>query len=218
VSELPPENNYPPYRELLIGCGSRREKIITPDGSREWKALTTLDNNADHEPHLLIDLCQLPYELEDNLFDEIHAYEVLEHTGAQGDAAFFFAQFSEFWRILKPGGLFCATCPSYRSMWAWGDPSHTRILTSGTLAFLSQEEYIKQIGRTAMSDFRYMYKADFKIEFAQENDETLAFVLRAVKSHDRCVKCGGTLARGVQYPTTVFCPKCDGYPPGEEKL
>jgi len=33
---------------------------------------------------------------------------VLEHIAAQGDFEHFFQQFSDFWRILKPDGLFCA--------------------------------------------------------------------------------------------------------------
>lgn len=178
-SDLPEE--YPSYRELLIGCGSRREKIIAPDGKPEWNHLTTLDNNPDHSPVLIADLMSLPLELEDNLFDEIHAYEVLEHTGRQGDYEFFFKQFAEFWRILKPNGWFCGTCPSYRSMWAWGDPSHTRVITAGTLSFLSQAEYKKQVGVTTMSDFRYLYTADFEVAYVNDDGETLAFVLRAVK-------------------------------------
>jgi hypothetical protein len=178
--ELPAESIYPTYRELLIGAGSKHVKVIDPM-AKGWIHLTTLDNNPAHDPMILADLTVLPLELEDNLFDEIHAYEVLEHTGRQGDFHFFFAQFEEFWRILKPSGLLCATCPSYKSLWAWGDPSHTRVLTSGSLVFLSQDEYTKQVGVTSMSDFRHVYTADFKTEWQQDDGETFAFVLRAVK-------------------------------------
>ena len=93
----------------------------------------------------------------------------------------FFAQFEEFHRILKPGGFFCATCPSYRSEWAWGDPSHTRVITSGTLLFLSQAEYRRQVGKTPMSDFRSIYKADFDIVHCDEDEERLTFALKAIK-------------------------------------
>lgn len=179
-------------RELLIGCGSTRDRRLTPDGRTGWENLTTLDNNASHKPDVVFDLTwvgpnwsdrearvRLPFA--DNTFDEIHAYEVLEHIGAQGDYKTFFAQFEEFWRVLKPGGFFCATCPSYLSMWAWGDPSHTRVLTSGTLSFLSQAQYREQVGKTAMSDFRHVYQADFKPIYCTEDTEVLTFILRAVK-------------------------------------
>lgn len=171
-------------RELLLGAGSRRDKFIVPPGrSHTWGTLTTLDVEPAHRPDVVFDLStigaggRLPFD--DSMFDEIHAYEVLEHIGAQGDARTFFAQFTEFHRVLKRGGDFCATCPSYRSPWAWGDPSHTRVITAGTLAFLSQAEYRRQVGKTPMSDFRSIYKADFDVAYVREDAETLVFALKA---------------------------------------
>lgn len=246
------------YRELLIGCGSRRVKDLRlptaaeivhyldgepmrpgmnlanlPREGTDFQNLFTLDIEASHKPDVVFDLCELRYTgiryralldyppylssskfakdghidmdayaaarrvydkemqdvdswnrdsvMSDNYYNEIHAYEVLEHCGAQGDYRLLFAQFSEFWRILKPGGFFFATCPAWHSPWAWGDPSHSRVLTAGTLAFLSQEEYAKQVGVTPMSDFRSIYKADFRAIMVDERTDSLLFVLQAVK-------------------------------------
>jgi len=120
---------------------------------------------------------KLPLPFEDSAFDEIHAYEVCEHvTGQQGDAVAYFAFFSEMWRILRPGGYFMGTVP--RGEWVWGDPSHKRQITLGTLHFLSQREYREQVGITQMSDYRNIYKADFEILFAQQTDDKLGFVLQ----------------------------------------
>ncbi len=168
-------------RELLIGCGRDLRKKIFAQGKESWSKLTTLDINPDHKPDIVWDLTQFPLPFEDNTFDEIHAYEVLEHTGAQGDYRFFFAQFSEFWRILKNNGYLIGTCPLPTSVWAWGDPSHTRILQKEQFIFLDQSEYEKQVGVTPMSDFRSIYKADFKQISAHEKDDTLHFVLQAIK-------------------------------------
>jgi DNA modification methylase len=115
------------------------------------------------------------------LFDEIHAYDVLEHTGQQGDWRFFFAQWSEFWRILKPNGLFFGKCPTYDSEWAWGDPGHTRIISPASLVFLDQNQYIEQVGKTAMTDYRPYYTADFERLASEIKETTHAFVLRARK-------------------------------------
>jgi SAM-dependent methyltransferase len=174
--------------ELLIGCGSARDRRISIRGRTGWTELVTLDHNPDHKPDVVHDLEVLPYPFADDTFDEIHAYEVLEHIGRQGDWKAFFAQFSEFWRILKPAGALAATCPSYRSIWAWGDPSHTRVLTSGTLVFLSQDQYCQQVGKTTMSDFRFCYRADFEIARDQqkrplmlENEDQFEFVIVAIK-------------------------------------
>lgn len=167
--------------DLLLGCGSSREMRVAVNGRREWSDLVTLDNNPAHEPDVVHDLECFPYPFPDDTFDSIHAYEVLEHLGQQGDYRAFFEQFSELWRILKPGGFLVGTCPSWKSMWAWGDPSHRRVLTSGTLVFLDQEQYRLQVGRTPMSDFRHIYRADFLPCWAHEDDATFAFIIQAVK-------------------------------------
>ncbi|MBF0285742.1 MAG: tetratricopeptide repeat protein, partial [Magnetococcales bacterium] len=167
--------------ELLIGCGLSRVKKLFLAGFQEWDQLVTLDLNPDHQPDVVWDLTRLPLPFPDDRFDEIHAYEVLEHTGGQGDYAFFFAQFSEFWRILKPGGVLIGTCPSRHSVWAWGDPSHTRIVQRENLLFLRQPKYTEEVGKTALSDFRYIYQADFDHLLLQEDDNTLSFVLKAIK-------------------------------------
>ena len=147
-------------------------------------------------------------------FDEIHAYEVLEHVGAQGDYRSFFALFSELWRVLKPGGFLFATCPSWHSPWAWGDPSHTRVLTAGSLAFLSQAEYARQVGKTPMSDFRSIYKADFRAIIADESGDALLFVLQAIKREgDTCRGCGITRAvcEAAARTQRKCCPDCDHF-------
>ena len=89
----------PKKKELLIGCGSNHEKKIVYDGINDWSNLITLDYNKDHNPDICWDLLSLPLPFKDQEFDEIHAYEVLEHLGQQGDYKLFFAQFSEFWRL-----------------------------------------------------------------------------------------------------------------------
>ena len=171
------------FRELLMGCGSRREKFLFEGDNRDFHHLTTLDINTSHHPDVVHDLNVHPLPFLDHAFDEIHAYDVLEHLGSQGDYAFFFSEFSEYWRILKPNGRFFATVPATRSAWVWGDPSHTRYFAPPWLLFLSQRAYDEQIGQTSMSDFRYLYKADFVTEYTttMNNGETFAFVLRAVK-------------------------------------
>jgi SAM-dependent methyltransferase len=166
--------------ELLIGAGSSRVKKLVYGGRSEWGALTTLDHNADHGCDVVHDLESLPLPFADDSFDEIHAYEVLEHTGHQGDWRLFFAQWSEFWRLLKPDGLFLATCPAATSPWAWGDPSHTRIIGPECLVFLSQPNYA-QVGITPMSDFRHVYRADFDLIHSHTHGHQFEFVLRAVK-------------------------------------
>jgi SAM-dependent methyltransferase len=167
--------------ELLIGCGSDHGKRFTTDGNKEWTKLVTLDINPDHKPDVLWDLTKRPLPFEDNAFEEIHAYEVLEHLGQQGDWRTFFEEWSEWWRILKPNGIICGTSPAWNSPWAWGDPGHTRIMSAECLTFLVQPEYTKQVGKSPMTDYRFVYRADFDPEMAEIKDGHLVFAMKAIK-------------------------------------
>src|SRR5438067_2046150 len=130
--------------ELLIGCGSNRSKKLARPDHREWRDLVTLDLNPNHRPDIVHDLSQLPLPIAGESCSEIHAYDVLEHVGALGDWRFFFAQWSDFYRMLKPGGLFFGISPHPRSPWAFGDPGHTRVISPECLVFLNQPAYGEQ--------------------------------------------------------------------------
>jgi SAM-dependent methyltransferase len=172
-------------RELLLGCGNSRVKKVTWTGSsKDFENLTTLDIDQSCEPDVVWDMNKLPYPFEQNTFDEIHAYECLEHCGKQGDWRFFFDQFTEFHRILKSGGMMVATVPMWDSAWAWGDPGHTRVITKGSLIFLDQREYV-QVGETPITDYRPWYKADFERMSIMEETEMFGFILKAIKGEER---------------------------------
>lgn len=167
--------------ELLVGCGRNRDKRVTLEGvPAEWTALTTLDIDPTVGADVVHDLNVLPYPFADDQFAEVHAYECLEHCGRQGDWQFFFAQFYEFWRILKPGGLLCVSVPMWDSPWAWADPGHTRVITKQSLIFLDQANY-GGVGSTAMTDYRPWWKGNFEVLAVSESEHQLGFVLRALK-------------------------------------
>lgn len=145
-----------------------------------WKNLTTVDMDPVHKPDVVHDLDVLPWPFEDSSFDEVHAYEILEHLGAQGDYKSFFAHFSEIWRVLKPGGFLYATVPMWDSPWAWADPGHRRVISRYSLIFLDQGEY-SQVGKTAITDYRAIYKANLQTMVFEEKEHNLTFILRAAK-------------------------------------
>jgi SAM-dependent methyltransferase len=167
-------------RELVLGAGRDPRKLITTSGPAFIDPVM-LDQFDYPGIDVVHDLDKHPLPFVDEEFDEIHAYEVLEHLSRQGDWRFFFAEWSEYWRILKPGGKFYGSVPALDSPWLWGDPSHTRALSIESFTFLDQGEYARQAGVTAMTDFRSVYRADFSVESAGFKDQRLFFILAAVK-------------------------------------
>lgn len=164
-------------QELLLGCGRSRQKRLAAKEAQEWTNLVTLDMNPDVGADVVHDLNEMPYPFCSGEFDEIHAYDVIEHLGTQGDFRTFFQFFDEIHRLLKQGGMFYCITPAWNGLWAWGDPGHTRIINEGTIHFLDQDNYA-QVGKTAMTDYRHWYKSDFAIDHAQNSGEAFAFVLR----------------------------------------
>jgi SAM-dependent methyltransferase len=167
-------------RELLIGCGNSRAKKLHIGDNDQWHDLTTMDHDPNCGADVLHDLDKTPWPFDDNAFDEVYAFEVLEHLGKQGDYRAFFRHFGEIYRVLKDGGLLIATCPAWDSMWAWGDPSHTRIINKGSLVFLDQLQY-GQVGETAMTDFRWIWTGDFECLDARIVEGSFRFCLKAHK-------------------------------------
>jgi len=175
-------------KELLIGCGASRIKKVVPEGDHPgFENVTTLDMDPECGADVVHDLNVLPYPFEDNTFDEIHAYEVLEHLGSLGDYKFFFNQFYEMWRILKPGGSIYGTVPGPASPWVFGDPGHTRVITPDMLQFLDQDFYeVDELGNPKKVQSLYyqkIYKGNLKLVGKVFDDKkwTFVFMLKAIK-------------------------------------
>lgn len=149
--------------ELLLGCGNSRIKRVRPGWTPEaWNKLVTFDIDPNCGADILGDFEDgLPFA--DNTFDEVHAYDVMEHFGTQGDYRAFFRHFGEVYRVLKPYGLFCGITPHWNGPWLWNDPGHRRSISLYTLAFLNQSTYADEVGVTALTDYRWLWKGDMKL-------------------------------------------------------
>jgi hypothetical protein len=188
------------YREVLLGCGFETERRLDPAtllGDRlsivardvperargVWARVTTVDINPLCKPDIVQDLDVPKWRsLPSESADEVHAYEVLEHLGRQGDVCSFFATFNEIYRLLQPEGLLCATVPRFDSQWAWGDPGHRRVITLGSLSFLDRVLHRENIARGVSSDYRHLSHCDFVcLGGGTFSNDQWWFILEAVK-------------------------------------
>jgi SAM-dependent methyltransferase len=169
-------------RSLLIGCGNSRVKKVHFESCPEWAGeLTTLDFNPNCGADVVFDLSRLSIPLadrlhgcpvlpfEDNTFDEIGAYDVLEHFGRQGDWRGWFTEMAEFHRILKPGGTFGIIVPIGED--ALVDPGHTRFIHANWFYFLSQAYYERVLAEgKPVTDYRwYIGGLNFEILFMEQH-------------------------------------------------
>jgi SAM-dependent methyltransferase len=161
---------------LNMGCGTRHLPEL------DQYDVTTLDIDPNLNPDVVHDLNVHPLPFEDETFDQIHCYDVLEHLGKQGDYRFFFEEWNEYYRILKSGGKFVGSVPEEHSMWIWGDPGHTRVIPKAVLTFLARSSY-EDVGVSQITDYGRLYKGNFVPEFIGLQDPhgtTLIFVLRKI--------------------------------------
>lgn len=180
-------------RCLMLGAGLakpvRRLRLedSAPEGETKW---VTLDINPSGKPDHLFDLEALELEspytdgttigLPEGEFHEIHAYDILEHFGTQGNYVGFFRTFRALHKALVLGGALIGTTPAYDSVWAWGDPGHRRMISIQTLAFLVKDHY-KQLGRTRCTDYRqYIDPYWWVMDTYEQQSDTTEFALRTV--------------------------------------
>lgn len=169
-------------RVLFLGVGNSTTRRMIPPGGPDELPLLTVVEGVDLNPSPVVtlewDLENTPWPLPSDTYDEIHAYEVMEHLSLQGDWRGFFRIWAEVDRILKVGGHFLGTSPLWSSPWAWGDPGHTTIISSEKLVFLSQRQYADQVGHTPMTDYREVWKGNLERVQEEVVGTTFCYCLR----------------------------------------
>ncbi|MDO8597798.1 MAG: class I SAM-dependent methyltransferase [Sulfuricaulis sp.] len=171
----------PPYRNLLLGGGHDHRKKMHHRTEPDWQGeLIVLDMNPNCGADVIWDMEDRPLPFPDAHFDEIHAYDCLEHWGRQGDWRGWFDEAAEYHRLLKPGGTMSIVVPMGADYFA--DPGHTRFFEPNHFRFLNQAWYEERLAAGAqITDYRWYWKLDFEVPYVHQMGDPvhhLAVLLR----------------------------------------
>jgi SAM-dependent methyltransferase len=145
-------------RVLHVGCGRKKwtaEELFRYVGLKmqtEGVEVLHLDADSSLKPDIVCCLGTTPIPLPDNSIDLVVAWHVLEHIGKQGDIYEWFYAFEELYRVLQPDGWLYGESPYYTSLWAWSDPTHSRVISEHSFIFFAQSSYT--IDSSAISPYR----------------------------------------------------------------
>lgn len=122
-----------PRIELLnLGCNQR------PLPSDRGVHVTNVDVDDYGKAEITkVDLEKTPWPFEDNTFDVVRAYDLIEHLQCP------ITTMNEIWRVLKPGGLADILVPSTDGRGAFQDPTHIHNPLTGTRgSFWNQNSFM----------------------------------------------------------------------------
>jgi SAM-dependent methyltransferase len=112
-----------PTKQILnLGCG--RKKIV---------GAVNLDVTSETEPDVVHNLDKAPWPFRDDSFDEVHAYDVIEHTKD------IVVTMSEIHRVCRHGAAVNITVPHFSSFGAFTDPTHRHFFGRFTFDYFSED-------------------------------------------------------------------------------
>jgi SAM-dependent methyltransferase len=141
-------------RTLDLGCGLNPRN---PFRAEQVYGIDIIDNPSIYIKSADLTVEAIPFE--DNEFDFITAFDIIEHIPKViylPNRRFPFVELmNEVWRTLKPGGYFLSHTPVYPFSAIFGDPTHVSAVTHETFT-----AYFDDVSRNAQM---YGFKRSFKV-------------------------------------------------------
>lgn len=145
---------------LDLGCGTRKGIGSVGVDARDFS------ERYPEGEFYLCDIDSEPLPFEDNTFDGVKAFHILEHCHN------LVSVMEEIWRVSKSNALVNIEVPSEKSVWAWGDPTHCRCFNKNTFYFFVKGHF--------KNGSEYNFKCDFRIEQIHDED-SIRVLYRVVK-------------------------------------
>jgi SAM-dependent methyltransferase len=138
------------HRKLPSGLLASKKVLDIGCGRKKLSGAIGVDRERLRGVDVVADLNDgLPFG--DGEFDAVHADQVLEHVRDLVSLVY------EVHRILRPGGVFLAHVPYFRSSWAHIDPTHVRSFTINSMDYFVR-------GTFCYEGYRFRQESFSKVE------------------------------------------------------
>lgn len=145
----------PEHRKLNINCGYR--KI-----DDHWN----VDSNVNCNPNQVVDLNQFPWPFEDDFFERITAFNVMNHIGRDNND--FGRVMQEIYRVSSADAELFVSIPHPRSDGSLDDYKQVRTLTPKTFMLFDQKRNFESLAKKAGEPiYGFELGVDFEIKDVQ---------------------------------------------------